>query len=65
MAFPFLRIAQDVESREVKMVCIVCNGKGYIIEKDKEVACPECQGRGEDFVDEGGKALHARASRIR
>ena len=37
------------------MVCIVCNGKGYIIEKNKEMPCPECQGRGEDLVFNSGK----------
>jgi len=37
------------------MVCMICNGKGYIIDKGKEVACPECQGRGEDFVFNSGK----------
>lgn len=29
------------------MVCAVCNGKGYVIEKGREMACSECQGRGE------------------
>lgn len=29
------------------MVCAVCNGKGYVVEKNKELACSECQGRGE------------------
>jgi RecJ-like exonuclease len=37
------------------MVCIICNGKGYIVEKEKELACPECQGRGEDVGFNGGK----------
>lgn len=37
------------------MVCMICNGKGYIVEKGKEISCPECQGRGEDFVLEGVK----------
>ena len=31
----------------LKMVCAVCNGKGYVIEKGRELACSECQGRGE------------------
>jgi len=29
------------------MVCEVCNGKGYVIEKGRELVCRECQGRGE------------------
>jgi DnaJ-class molecular chaperone len=29
------------------MVCAVCNGKGYVIEKHRESICDECQGRGE------------------
>lgn len=29
------------------MVCVACNGKGYVVEKGKELSCPECQGRGE------------------
>jgi DnaJ-class molecular chaperone len=29
------------------MICEVCNGKGYVIEKGRELACSECQGRGE------------------
>ena len=29
------------------MVCIVCNGKGYVTEKERELPCQECQGRGE------------------
>jgi RecJ-like exonuclease len=37
------------------MICIICNGKGYIIEKGKEVACPECQGRGEDLDFNNGR----------
>lgn len=33
--------------REDKMVCDVCNGKGYVIEKGRELPCAECQGQGE------------------
>jgi DnaJ-class molecular chaperone len=29
------------------MVCLGCNGKGYVVEKGREVVCMECQGRGE------------------
>jgi len=29
------------------MVCVACNGKGYVVEKGKELSCPDCQGRGE------------------
>lgn len=29
------------------MVCVACNGKGYVIEKGIELSCSECQGRGE------------------
>jgi hypothetical protein len=32
------------------MVCAVCNGKGYVIEKHRESVCNECQGRGECFL---------------
>jgi DnaJ-class molecular chaperone len=43
------------------MVCAVCNGKGYVIEKDRELVCNECQGRGEFFftiaIDTGNRNL--------
>jgi DnaJ-class molecular chaperone len=29
------------------MVCIDCNGKGYVIEKERELVCKECHGHGE------------------
>ena len=29
------------------MICEVCNGKGYVIEKGRDLACRECQGKGE------------------
>jgi DnaJ-class molecular chaperone len=29
------------------MVCAVCNGKGYVIENQRESVCDECHGRGE------------------
>lgn len=29
------------------MVCSACNGKGYVVEKGRELPCSECQGRGE------------------
>jgi len=29
------------------MVCIDCNGKGYVIEKDRDLVCKGCQGHGE------------------
>jgi DnaJ-class molecular chaperone len=32
------------------MVCIACNGKGYVIEGNRELVCSECQGRGECFL---------------
>jgi DnaJ-class molecular chaperone len=32
------------------MVCAVCNGKGYVIEKHDELVCRECHGRGECFL---------------
>ena len=32
------------------MVCVVCNGKGYVVEKHRELVCSECQGRGECFL---------------
>lgn len=34
------------------MVCAVCNGKGYVIEKHRESVCNECQGRGECFLSD-------------
>jgi DnaJ-class molecular chaperone len=37
------------------MVCIACNGKGYVIEKNRELPCQECQGRGEYLVFESSK----------
>ena len=43
------------------MVCSACNGKGYVVEKGKELACSECQGRGEHiFVDSLGLSLEPR-----
>jgi DnaJ-class molecular chaperone len=37
------------------MVCAACNGKGYVIEKNRESLCKECQGRGEfDLNDRDG-----------
>lgn len=39
--------ARGLESQEAEMICEVCNGKGYVIEKNREQACRECQGRGE------------------
>jgi len=37
------------------MVCAVCNGKGYVIEKHRESVCDECQGLGECFlIDHNG-----------
>ena len=37
------------------MVCVVCNGKGYVIEKQRELVCSECKGRGElFFIDRDG-----------
>ena len=34
------------------MICITCNGKGYVIEKERELPCQECQGRGEYLFPE-------------
>ena len=45
----------NLESQEGKMVCMVCNGKGYVIEKGKELPCQECQGRGEYLLFESSK----------
>ena len=36
--------------QEVEMVCVACNGKGYVIERHHESVCSECQGRGECFL---------------
>ena len=41
------------------MVCAVCNGKGYVIEKQRESVCNECQGLGEWFlIDRDGDQKH-------
>jgi len=32
------------------MVCVACNGKGYVIKGHRELVCGECQGRGECFL---------------
>ena len=37
------------------MVCVACNGKGYVIEKQRELVCSECQGRGECFLCDSGR----------
>jgi len=29
------------------MVCMDCNGKGYVIKNECELVCKECQGSGE------------------
>jgi DnaJ-class molecular chaperone len=34
------------------MVCEVCNGKGYVVEKHRESVCSECLGRGEYFFSD-------------
>jgi len=37
------------------MVCVACNGKWYVIEKQRELVCSECKGRGElFFIDRDG-----------
>jgi RecJ-like exonuclease len=37
------------------MVCVVCNGKGYIRIKDQELPCYECLGRGEYPLSDGDR----------
>jgi len=37
------------------MVCAGCNGKGYVVAKDRELVCNECQGRGEYLLVDGDK----------
>jgi DnaJ-class molecular chaperone len=32
------------------MACVACNGKGYVIERNRESVCNECQGQGECFL---------------
>ena len=32
------------------MVCMDCNGKGYVIEKGRELVCKECRGHGEYLI---------------
>jgi hypothetical protein len=32
------------------MVCFACNGKGYVIERNHEVVCSDCQGRGDYII---------------
>lgn len=43
-------------SREAEMVCADCNGKGYVVAKDRELVCNECQGRGEYLFVDGGRS---------
>ena len=31
------------------------NGKGYVVAKDRELVCNECQGRGEYLFVDGGR----------
>ena len=42
------------------MVCVACNGKGYVIEKHRELVCSECQGRGECFFSDRDKEIISR-----
>jgi DnaJ-class molecular chaperone len=38
------------------MICIACNGKGYVVfEKQRESVCNDCNGRGEFFFPKGEK----------
>jgi DnaJ-class molecular chaperone len=41
--------------RGVEMVCVACNGKGYVVERNRESVCCECQGRGECFLNDREK----------
>jgi len=41
--------------REAELVCAGCNGKGYVVAKDRELVCNECQGRGEYLLVDGDK----------
>jgi DnaJ-class molecular chaperone len=41
---------------EACKICEVCNGKGYVIEKGRELACSECQGQGEYDIANIGNA---------
>lgn len=50
-----LLLPENLERLEGKMVCMACNGKGYVIEKGKELPCQECQGRGEYLFFENSK----------
>ena len=45
------------------MVCLGCNGKGYVIEKGREAVCKECQGRGE-YISFAGDAPQKQESTI-
>jgi RecJ-like exonuclease len=49
---PLLDCAMRAAHREAEMVCAVCNGKGYVIEKHRESVCNECQGRGECLLND-------------
>jgi DnaJ-class molecular chaperone len=46
------------------MVCIDCNGKGYVIEKDRELVCKECQGHGEYFFSDSDKLQKVEAQKV-
>jgi DnaJ-class molecular chaperone len=46
------------------MVCAVCNGKGYVIEKHRESVCDECQGRGECFFSDRDRDHKPRAQQV-
>jgi len=46
------------------MVCAVCNGKGYVIEKHRESVCNECQGRGECFLSDSGRHIKQKPQEV-
>jgi DnaJ-class molecular chaperone len=50
--------------QEVEMVCVVCNGKGYVIEGRRELVCSECQGRGECFLFDSDRHIKQKPQEV-
>jgi len=46
------------------MVCMDCNGKGYVIENDRESVCKECQGNGEYLFSDGDRHQKQEAQKV-
>jgi DnaJ-class molecular chaperone len=46
------------------MVCSACNGKGYVIDRQREAICRECQGRGEFSFGDREKSRSEESRRV-